>query len=305
MNKKTIITALLALVSLTACEALLNWDGIQAVPDGYQELFSYGDTLERRYAYDGPMEVDSLFMESSHERLKLLQLWFPKELRTTDRRWPVIVMVNGSGTEASRYKAVFRHLASWGFIVAGNQDGGSSSGESTAVTLDSVLRQDITPGAVLYGKVDTAAIGLSGHSQGGVVAFNAAMKYDNARYYKVLCAQSPVNRKTAAIIYNGGYTVDGLKIPSLVMAGSGTSDDLLNCPLEEISDIFSRIDAPVVIGRMPDIKHEHVLARGNAYMTAWMLYWLCGDTEAKKCFVGKKAEILSNNSWQDVKRKGF
>lgn len=36
-----------------------------------------------------------------------------------------------------------------------------------------------------------------------------------------------------------------------------------------------------------------------------MRYWLCGDQEAGKCFLGDSAEILSNEAWQDVKREGM
>lgn len=36
-------------------------------------------------------------------------------------------MTNGTLINVSRYKAVFKHLASWGFIVAGNEDSNSHS----------------------------------------------------------------------------------------------------------------------------------------------------------------------------------
>ena len=35
-------------------------------------------------------------------------------------------------------------------------------------------------------------------------------------------------------------------------------------------------------------------------MTAWMLYKLAGDEEDATVYVGKNAEILHNNNWQDV-----
>lgn len=57
-----------------------------------------------------------------------------------------------------------------------------------------------------------------------------------------------------------------------------------------------------VLGRIKNTDHGDVLKRGDAYMTAWMRYWLCDDQEAGKCFLGDSAEILSNEAWQDVKR---
>ncbi len=37
-------------------------------------------------------------------------------------------------------------------------------------------------------------------------------------------------------------------------------------------------------------------------MTAWFLYWLQNDNEAKNVFFGDNAEILSNSNWQDVEK---
>ena len=56
------------------------------------------------------------------------------------------------------------------------------------------------------------------------------------------------------------------------------------------------------MGRIKGIDHGDMLPRGDAYMTAWMRYWLCDEAEAGKCFVVSDAEILNNESWQDVSR---
>ena len=55
------------------------------------------------------------------------------------------------------------------------------------------------------------------------------------------------------------------------------------------------------MGRIKDTDHGDMLPRGDAYMTAWMRYWLCNDTLAARCFVGNEAEITTNKMWQDVK----
>ena len=47
---------------------------------------------------------------------------------------------------------------------------------------------------------------------------------------------------------------------------------------------------------------ECMLVRSDDYMTAWMLYQLCGDEEAAKVFVGDDAEILHNSNWQDIQK---
>ena len=60
-----------------------------------------------------------------------------------------------------------------------------------------------------------------------------------------------------------------------------------------------------MMGRIKGVDHGDVLPRGEAYTTAWMLYWLCNDQEAAQCFVGDDAEMLHNSQWQDVKNKNL
>lgn len=49
-------------------------------------------------------------------------------------------------------------------------------------------------------------------------------------------------------------------------------------------------------------EHEEILARGDGYMTAWLLWQLAGDEEAGQAFVGDGAEIAHNPGWQDVEK---
>lgn len=92
----------------------------------------------------------------------------------------------------------------------------------------------------------------------------------------------------------------------LLMGGCGDFDAKALCKLDELQKTYEGIGSEQrIMGRIKGTDHGDMLPHGDAYMTAWMRYWLCGDTEAKKCFVGKTAEILSNNSWQDMKQNGF
>ena len=61
----------------------------------------------------------------------------------------------------------------------------------------------------------------------------------------------------------------------------------------------------LVMGRIKGVDHGDMLPRGDAYMTAWMRFWLCGDQEAARCFIGDSAEILRNEDIQDLNRKGL
>ena len=108
--------------------------------------------------------------------------------------YPLVVMVNGTGTKASQYKAVFKHLASWGVIVIGNEDANSRTGESSAATLDFILGLNKDKNIDFYGKIDIANIGIGGHSQGGVGAINAVTEQANGNPYKAIWAASTTSR---------------------------------------------------------------------------------------------------------------
>ena len=83
--------------------------------------------------------------------------------------YPLVIMVNGTGITASKYKSVFKHLASWGFIVVGNEDENSRTGASTSATLDFMLNLNKDSNSDFYGKIDVNNIGVSGHSQGVIL----------------------------------------------------------------------------------------------------------------------------------------
>lgn len=284
--------------------SLISCENMQTVSENYQSRFDYQGTLEKKFAYDGQYQVELFTQEDSDERIKLLQVYYPADLKTSKKKWPLVLMANGTGIRASKYKAIFRHLASWGFIVVGNEDEWTWDGKSVCKSLDMMLKANADPSSLFYQKVDTANVGLTGHSQGGMCVYTAASLFKNSRLYKALCTQSG----TATLLVDslGGAFLKDIKAPMLLMGGCGAFDAKALCKLDELQKTYEGIGSEqCIMGRIKGIDHGDMLPRGDAYMTAWMRYWLCGDTEAKKCFVGRKAEILSNNSWQDVKRKGF
>ena len=61
-------------------------------------------------------------------------------------------------------------------------------------------------------------------------------------------------------------------------------------------------DVTRIRARITGAEHEDMLTLTDVYMTAWMLWQLCGDEEAEKVFESDSAEILSNVNWQDIER---
>lgn len=296
---------IISLSLLIAGELFLATCSNEAVSDGYQDNQTYTSPLEKMYASNGSFAVTHESHEAEEPRVGQHQVWYPSDVVTSNHRWPVVVLANGTGVNASRYEVIFRHMASWGFIVIGNEDIGSWDGLSTIISLQHILslNKDIT--SPLYGKVDTTAIGLAGHSQGGVAVYNAATQYDLSHLFKAICPQSCSSPDLSEGL-GWDFRPSKVSAPAFLMAGTGPIDANSICPLSSLQQNYDSISGqPVVMGRIKGVDHGDVLSRGEAYTTAWMLYWLCGDTEAARCFVGDDAELYDNDQWQDVIHKNF
>ena len=295
----------LKLVLLLAGGLCLAACSKEAVSDSYQDNQTYTSPIEKKYAADGSYAVTHESHDAAEPRVGQHQVWYPSEVATSNHRWPVVVLANGSGVNASRYEVIFRHMASWGFIVVGNEDAGSWDGLTTILSLQHVLDLDKDASSPLYGKVDSNAIGLAGHSQGGVAVFNAATMYDISSKFKAICPQSCTSPELAEGL-KWPYSAAGVNAPTLIIAGTGDSDSATICPLASMQQNYDSISGqPVMMGRIKGVDHGDVLSRGEAYTMAWMRYWLCGDAEAARCFVGDDAEMIGNSQWQDVKHKNL
>lgn len=298
--KKVVLTVLkiagivlLALILLIA--GFLFWLSRRPfVPNDYTETVETGGALEAKYLAMGPYEVKQVKAEEP-EDWKEFVAYYPAQLEDSGDQWPAVVFVNGTGVYAAKYPALFRHLASWGFIVLGNEDPGTFSGDSTDATLAWLLEQNGDPDSVFYQKVDTAHMGLSGHSQGGVGVFNAISEQPNGGLYTCAVSLSPTQEDLAAAL-NIPYDPSKTVIPTLVLAG--TSNDVITP--EGMEKLYSKLGGPRVMALRTDTDHGSMLYSGDGYVTAWLMYWLRGDEEAGKAFWGEAPELAGNPNWRGV-----
>ncbi len=282
-----------------------------SVKENYYTDFSTSAPLEQKYSQLGGYAVSSLDDPSENEAIKKVRFWYPSEPAGDDKKYPVIVVVNASGTPAFKYEPWFKRLASWGFIVVGNEDPQAGTGETTSIMLDYLL--ELPQEHKLNGRLDADNIGIVGFSQGGAGALAAVTMYDNGTAYKTIFTGSAAYPFLAG---NMGwkYDVSKIKIPYFMAAGTEATDDKGVAditkeyggvaPLVSLVENYETIgdDVLKVRARATGAEHEDMLARSDGYMTAWMLWQLCGDEEAAAVFVGEEAEILHNSNWQDVEK---
>ncbi len=285
-------------------------DGNNDVVEGYYKNFRSDAPLEMKYAQPGSCETAYTEFPSENATIGKVRVWYPKALENGEKAWPMIMVVNASGTPASSYEPFFPRLASWGFIVVGNEDPQTGNGETASVTLDFML--NIPPDSVLSGKIDYENMGIIGYSQGGAGAICALTNFENGKHYKTIFTGSAAYPTLAK---NMGWEYDTSKITvsCFMCAGTGKSDDSGTdpekgfggvSPLSALVENYNKVTDSVmkIRGRAVGAEHEQMLARSDGYMTAWMLYQLTSNEEAGSVFLGEDAEILHNSNWQDVEK---
>ena len=227
--------------------------------------------------------------------IKKIEIWYPEELETSSEQYPVVVFVNGTGVAASRYRPVFEHLASWGFIAIGNEDPSTWEGKKADATLSWLLAANEDETSIFYHRVDTNNIGITGHSQGGVGVFHAINETEHKELYKCAVSLSPTQEDMAEAL-KMPYDSSKTAIPVMILAGA--PNDVIS--LEGLNDMVKKISAGVVVARRSNTDHGQMLYSGDGYVTAWFMWQLQGDETAAAAFLGENAEILNNANWQDV-----
>ena len=240
---------------------------------------------------------------TSIERVKSLKIYYPNEMVLfPGKKYPLILMVNGTGFEYPKYEATFKHLSSWGFIVAGNDDPSTGFGDSTIKTLNYMLNLNKDSSSIFYNKIDTEKIGLSGHSQGGGGVINAITNFPESSLFKcAYSASAPTKPWTDTILAALKYECSKVKIPTMMTYEKQT-------PPEDMMYNFNQYDKSlkVIVGIRKNANHGDMLVAADAYMTAWFCYILLGDKIAAQAFEGDNAEMVINElNWEHVKKQNL
>ena len=302
MRKALKIIGIIVLILIVGISILLKFLGSRpVVPANYTQDTDTGGPIEAKYMATGSHEV-STYEEPVLQGFSKYTIDYPTELETTDEKYPVIVVCNGSGTPISKYLSVPEHFASWGFIVIGTEEEYDWSGFSAEMCIRHLqkLNDNESIGEnknICYQKVDFDNVGIVGHSQGGVGVLNAITAQKHADIYKTAVSLSPTNKELA---HNLEWDYDAALVdtPILLIAGAGGGDDWVITG-EQLQSIYSDIDRNKVMLRRKDTPHNETLYAANGYVTAWFIWHLQDDDEAAKAFAGDNAEIYMNGLYQD------
>lgn len=272
-----------------------------AVPKNYTKTVKTGGKIEAKYLELGELTVAHDTEKVDDKDFKKHEIYYPKNLSAAN--YPVVLSLNGTGIAGSKYQAWFQHLASWGFIVLGNEYPSTGFG-TTADEMIAYLEQiNSDKSSKFYQKIDFNNIGIVGHSQGGAGVFSALSISEHKDVYKTGVALSPTHEEMA---HNFGwnYELEKIKVPVLMLAGTG--DDFETkavIPIEKLNAMFDKITTNKVMARRIDAGHGQMLYSADGYVTAWLRWQLQSDVEAAKAFIGDNAEIMYNELYQDQRKE--
>ena len=273
-----------------------------AAPSNYQQTTQTGGEIEAKYLANGPYEV-SVKEEETLLDFGKFWIYYPSKLTETDKKYPVIVICNGSGTPLSKYPTVAEHYASWGFIVIGTEEMNSWNAFGAEMSIRYLERMNENQKiedteSIFYQKVDFDNVGIVGHSQGGVGVINAITDTKHKDIYKTAVSLSPTNKTLAHNLF-WDYDAFLVSVPILLISGEGGGDDWVVTG-EQLIEIYEDIPSNKVAARRKSTPHNEVLYKPDGYITAWFMYYLQGDEEAGKAFFGDNPEISANELYQDV-----
>lgn len=303
MKKVLKMIGIFLLVIIIGFIVLLKYLGNRpAAPKNYQQSVETGGEIEAAYMSNGSFEV-SVYEEPVLQAFKKYVIYYPVELETSDKQYPVIVICNGSGTPISKYPAVPEHYASWGFIVIGTEEDYAWNGFAAEMSVRHLQRlndiEQIEEGKenIFYQKVDLSNVGIVGHSQGGVGVLNAMTVQGHKDIYKTAVSLSPTNKELAHAL-EWDYDAALVNTPIMLIAGAGGGDDWVVTG-EQLESIYDEIAGSKIMARRKNTVHNEVLYSADGYVTAWFMWHLQGAQDAAKAFTGDDAEILSNLLYQD------
>lgn len=271
-----------------------------SAPRNYTRKTETGGEIEAAYLADGSYHAKKKGYEAEDKDQKKYTVYYPAELEESDRAYPVIIMVNGTGVKASKYEAVLKHYASWGFIAAGNEHPSSGTGLSTDMTYEFLVSANEND-PLLGGHVDLERIGIEGHSQGGAGVLTELSVSTYKEMIRTGIALSPTHEETAHA-YGWMYDLSEIDVPVLMMAGTESEfETQLVIPLEAMKAMYEKIPADKAMMRRIGADHGKMLYTADGYATAWMMWQLQGDEYAAKAFTGADPEILRNDLYTDQK----
>lgn len=248
--------------------------------------------LEAQYAEPGPETVQTVTrtLDDGTEAVA--------HLPEGDGPWPLVVWENGTANAASGYEGFLQHLASWGFVVVGAEDGQMGTGKRGVELIDVARAENGLAGSELEGQVDLEHVATAGTSQGAVGAINTMIRLADDGVVDTVLA----NALPSPVWIQAKDTYDAAAIDVPFFIASGSQDGLISPADENLAVLADVRGRPSLAAHLVGAGHTEVEDSGGQYTgshVAWFLWRLTGDEDAGALFA-PDGEIATGTRWTAV-----
>ncbi|MDQ2084923.1 hypothetical protein RBH29_00535 [Herbivorax sp. ANBcel31] len=235
------------------------------------------------------------FSESGQYRTTTMRtrnhtIYYPQDLGSDGLKHPIIAWGNGTGARTSTYSGILNHLASYGFVVVAANTSSAGSGREMIEGIDLMISENEDSGSIFYNKLDTNAIGVTGHSQGGIGAVSASL-----RDSRIVCSLPIMGTKTR---------VGTINTPTFALAGS---TDRIVTP-RMVRSIYTSCSDTAIYAELRRTGHMAPAGRSPSrdilnYSVAWFKYYLMNDSTQHSTFFESRSGIQADSSWTNIQIK--
>lgn len=229
--------------------------------------------------------------EYTYNSVKQL-VYYPNNIKISSKTYPAIVWANGTMCSPDMYDGLLKAIAEGGFIVIANEETMAADGTAQRASIDFIIEQNEDPESTFYKKVNTAKIGVAGHSQGGRSSVNAA-----AADKRIDCVLSLAGS-------NYDYEAELLSVPTFFIAGS--SDMVVDAGMW-IEPAYEICKGPAVYASLKSAIHTRCCTNPSdysGYIVKWFNVWLKNDSAALNTFKDG-GELSKDSKWEDFACKGL
>jgi hypothetical protein len=273
--------------------------------------------IEKKYYEEGPWrdvtvrETDGPCDSAGNKCL----LVYPTNLGTNGFKHPIVAYGNGTNADPIEAAYFLKHLASWGFVIAGSEDKQTLPGITILDSVKFLIAADSNTSRIFLNKLDVSQIGAVGYSQGAFGVISAMIKSPGLiktiipielpakSWCNPACPDPDVRNLTQGSIFFVTGSADPIS-PATQPPGS-TSEQSIEAYYDAVPDNLMKVRGTLIGPSHNDISGQPDCgaATGSGcvvgvygylgYPTAWLMYHLRGDDYARGAFVEETGEIFN------------
>lgn len=219
-------------------------------------------------------------------------IYYPENIQSSKKTYPVLSWANGTACQPSMYAGMFTELSKGGYIVIASSETMAADGTAQIDALDFIISLNNDSSSAVYKKVNTKALGVIGHSQGGRSSVNAAVKDSRIKCVVSLAGSNYLEE------------AEPNSTPTFFIAGGS---DMIVSPSQWIQPAYDVAKGPAVYASLNKAIHTTCCTspeKYSSYILDWCDAWLKGDAKALYTF-SSNGTLASDGNWNDFQCKGF